>query len=674
MSRVIIPGSPWAPVLERMELLPVSSGNLGLGFYDNLQLVDYMVNTTVQTQAGAGLGTWSIFNTGAALNFTVNPSVTRMMVYRPLNTSRDDLRVSLSGSCTPFTVDVVGVAPDPMWNIPQTIALNGCTNVSITRVNVSGRTQNPGVDGIRLLGNAVAVNPGTYHTADMMEHFYGRAGEIANANAQQGRAVRLFDGLFTFPINPAVDSVVLYRNNVTSRDSIRIRTLNCGTSTPQNQVFGNTDPTGIWGHPIVLSNIGDCTTLEISRVIGSGGMPILESITLYQQVPPVLGLGFYDNLELASTFTNSTIAIHPLAGLGTWHRLDTGGSMVFTIDPSIVKRIMVYRPLELSRDDLRVNFTGSCTPFFVDVVGVAPDAMWNIPNSMFVNGCNTVTITRRFIRPDAAGVDGIALLADPLPLGVGTYHTADLVEHIYGRNGEVKNANAQDGRAVRLMDATFTFEIASNVHRLVLYRHNLDPRNPIRIRTQSCSVPGDAQDVQFTSPNVAGVWGSPIIVDNIGTCTRIEITRVIIPGSPWSPVLERMVLLADPQPPLTSGNLYQEYDTGLVYGGVWNATEVTDAPSKRMLFTNALNASVSFTMTGNGFIVYHRAGAGTSNNVEVCVTTGSNTYCTNYSTQNATLIPQFPIGIYGLGNGTHTVTITNKQGGGNLFIDAIRVP
>jgi hypothetical protein len=536
------------------------------------------------------------------------------------------------------------------------------------------------------------VAPGNYHTSDLVRFMNGRNGEVKNSNAQDGRAHRLMDGLFIFDITPTVQTLVLYRHNYNLRDSIRIRTLDAtgGTScTTQTLTFANTDPVGTWGQPVIVTNIGTCTKVEIMRLGGTGAAAwaaVLERITLLPATSTPLTAGHYDNISLASFFTNATLLTNSAAGDGTWHRLDTGGSLTFTVAPSVV-RMMVYRPMDLGRDDLQANMSGAgCTSgsFSVNILGLAPDPMWNIPQAIDLKGCTNIQIIRKFTagKTDSTGIDAIRLLtsADLAPLGPGNYHTSDLVRFMDGRNGEVRNSGAQDGRAHRLMDGNFIFDVTGAVQGLVLYRHNYNLRDNIRIRLldasggTSCSNP---LDLTFSNPNTAGDFGQPIVVTGFGTCTKVHIVRVGGSGAAaWAVIMERMELLVGPQPTLTSGNLYQEYDPGLIYPtGTWTASLDGFASNERTVSSNQLNANVTFTTNANGFIVYHRAFTGTSNNVEVCVQTGSNPpVCTNYSTQSSTLINQFPVGIYGLGSGTHVVTITNKHSGGNLTIDAIRIP
>jgi len=339
--------------------------------------------------------------------------------------------------------------------------------------------------------------------------------------------------------------------------------------------------------------------------------------------------------------------------------------------------------MDLARDNLLVTLSNTClspvTPILVGSLG--PQPLWNQSWTIDLNGCNTVTITKANTpgKLDTTGVDGIRLLGDPAPLSVGSYHTSDLREFMTGRNASVPNSVAQDGLSQRLMDGVFRFTIDQNVDSLILYRHNFNYRDDIRIDTDQCTVLGHAQTgLIFDNLNPTGIWNDPIVVSNIRSCTRVTIQRLQSTGlTAWAAIMERMDLLADPQPTLTSGNLYEEFSTGLSYAGFWEPVSFTDIPSRRIVRTSALNASVTFTVTGNGFIVYHRASSFGTNNVRVCVTTGLNTTnetCTNYSIQSPTPILQYPVGIYGLGNGTHTVTITNNQSGGNLTLDAIRIP
>ncbi|HRF96625.1 MAG TPA: hypothetical protein PLZ51_15565, partial [Aggregatilineales bacterium] len=284
----------------------------------------------------------------------------------------------------------------------------------------------------------------------------------------------------------------------------------------------------------------------------------------------------------------------------------------------------------------------------------------------------TVTISKNNTigKTDSIGVDGIDLLGAETALTIGTYHTKDLVEYFYGRSAQMLDTRAQEGVGQRLLAAgnnIFRFDVAPTVARIVLYRNNYTARDPIRVRT---SIGGSCVPQDFNVVNTGGDadWGFPVVI-NLNGCTHIAFDRVPVASAP---ALERIVLLPAPTPTLTSGNLYEEFDPGLVYTGVWTESALAPAqmaPSHRLLQTSVLNASMSFTVTGNGFIVYHRVASNASNNVEVCVTTGANpTVCTTYSTQNATTIGSFPIGIYGLGSGTHTVTITNKHSGGNLFL------
>lgn len=221
----------------RLDWVEINVNALGLGFYNDTDLRPYLFNTVYSTNPASSGGTWEFFNSvNSRITFTVQPTVQRIMVYRPMNVSRDDLRIAMSGpNCTAFTVDAVGVAADLMWNNPHTIALNGCTNVTITRVFNPARPDDTGVDGIRLIGAPQTLGVGSYHTADLVDLFTGRNGEVKNASAQQGRATRLMDGLFTFKITPDVQRMVLYRHNFQPRNPIRIRVIEC--SNPSHEQY-----------------------------------------------------------------------------------------------------------------------------------------------------------------------------------------------------------------------------------------------------------------------------------------------------------------------------------------------------------------------------------------------------------------------------------------------------
>ncbi|HRF96914.1 MAG TPA: hypothetical protein PLZ51_17020, partial [Aggregatilineales bacterium] len=85
--------------------------------------------------------------------FTVDASVKRMVLFRPIDAVNDNINVQLSGgaSCTPHTVLVDNfVIAFSMWEQPYTVNLDGCTNVVIKRSNA--KTPATGIDHIQLLG------------------------------------------------------------------------------------------------------------------------------------------------------------------------------------------------------------------------------------------------------------------------------------------------------------------------------------------------------------------------------------------------------------------------------------------------------------------------------------------------------------------------------------------
>jgi len=685
-SRVLFTRVPVqaAPAIDRVVLSSeVASGALSIGMYDNLNLSSYFTNAVITPDATTYNGSWHVLPNSASLSFTVAPTVQRMTVFRPINNLRDDLKVDLSGACTPVTrvLDSFVIAAY-MPDQPYTIDLNGCTTVTISKNNTVGRSDIIGIDRIQLHGAVAALPAGEYHTTDLYEYFQGRNGEFDNARANGGIAQRILSTIgdaFAFNVTPDVKTVVLYRDNFSTRDPIRVRTQQCSTPTDAKDYnVVNNGPNSGGFEPTVVTMLS-CTRILFTRVPVQAA-PAIDRLVLLQDLPATLPIGEYDNLELASRFTGSTALGNTDASDGSWHRFDSAASaLTLTVDVS-VKRIVVFRQLDNVRDDLTVTLSGggSCIPGIVTVDSFVIAAfMWNQPYVVNLANCTNVVIRRaNVVNATATGVDRIELLGAETPLGLGTYHTKDLYEYFSGRNALVIDSRAEDGVGQRLLDTTnqsFRFDVAPGVSRVVLYRQNFATRDPLRVRTSiggSC-VP---QDYNVTNDGTDADFGFPIVIDLNG-CTNIRFDRVPIQAAP---ILERIVLLPAPAPTLTSGNLYEEFAPGLVFTGAgWTPSFLSisqSIPSRRLLFSSTLNAAVTFTVTGNGFIVYHRVAPGGSNNVEVCVTTGANTTCTNYSIQSATVIASFPVGIYGLGNGTHTVTITNKQSGGNLFIDAIRIP
>ncbi len=676
-----------APAFDRIILTSqVSGGGLGLGMYDNTQIKNYFNSSAVLTpNVNAMNGSYHVLPGGANLTFSVTAGVQRMMIYRPINGVAADLRVDLSGSCTPISKIINSfVVAIPVWGQGHIVDLGGCTNVTIVRDTTSGRTGTIGIEAIELLGAEPVLVAGEYHTKDLQQYFRGRNGVMPQTRAVDGVAQRLLSttgDAFTFNVPQSVDTVVLYRDNYSVRDPIQVVTSDCtiGGDAKNYQVTNNGADAGAF-EPTVIT-LATCTRLSITRVPIQAA-PAFDRMILIEGLPTNLPIGEYDNLALGSKFTNSTALGNAAASSGSWHRFNAGGQLSFTVDTS-VKRLVVFRPIDNVRDDLRVTLSGGvgCSPKVVVVeTFVIAFFMWNQPYTIDLENCVNVVIQANGTAGKTAsiGVDRIQLLGTEQPLGLGTYHTVDLYEYFRGRNAEFVDSRAQNGIAQRILSVTgdpFSFNVAAGVSRVVLYRHNYSARDPIRVVT---SVGGSCipQDYNVSNIGTESDFGFPIVV-NLQGCSNIAFYRVPIAAAP---VIERIELLPAPQPTLTSGNLYQEYHPGLVYTGAWQGSESNLAfgqsvPSHRLISTSAFNASVSFNMTGNGFIIYHRAFTGTSNNVEVCVTTGSNpAVCTNYSTQSATLIPSFPVGIYGLGSGTHTVTITNKHSGGNLVIDAIRIP
>jgi len=680
------------PLMERLTLVGANTGALAAGEYDNLDLLGYFTNASlIWNFNNASENLSHQMNTGGALNFTVNPAVTHMVLHRIVdggaNPVRDDYRVSMSGpGCTSgsFFVDVSGNAPDLRW-YGQSIDLRGCQTVNIVPRFIAGRAPN-GLDRIELL-TATDMAPltiGTYHTNDLVRFMDGRNGRVNIAAAQDSRAHRLLSGTFTFNVAASVRTVILYRHDFTPRDPLQMRTLQCGNpSNERTYVFQNTDDTGTaYSAPMVIADLLGCTRVEVTRFNPSWSVPLMERLVLLGDNSGPLAPGMYDNFDLLNFFTNATLLNNfnnPSQGVS--HRIDAGGAMNFTVTPSVTHMVL-YRIVDGGanpvRDDYRVSMSGpGCTSgnFFVDVSGSAPDRRW-YGQSIDLRGCQTVNIEPRFIAGRAPnGLDRIELLdaVGMAPLTIGTYHTSDLVRFMDGRNGQVNIAAAQDGRAHRILSGTFTFNVHASVNSLVLYRHNFNLRDAFQIRTLQCGNPSNERTVVFQNTDVTGLaYSAPMVINNLLGCTRVEVTRFNPAGS--VPLLERLELFGTPIV-FSSGNTYQESNPGLTYTGTWT----TQFNSGSLLNYNAsstqLNSSVSFVMTGNGFVIQHRADSTASNNIEVCVQTGANpSVCTSYSIQSATAINVFPVGIYGLGSGTHTVTITNKQSGGRLYIDAIQIP
>ncbi|RMG73465.1 MAG: hypothetical protein D6711_10820, partial [Chloroflexi bacterium] len=135
--------------------------------------------------------------------------------------------------------------------------------------------------------------------------------------------------------------------------------------------------------------------------------------------------------------------------------------------------------------------------------------------------------------------------------------------------------------------------------------------------------------------------------------------------------IEGITLYGTPVP-LDEG-FYQETNPEIRYTGTW-ATFTGSNLSGGAARSGAPNAEINFLVTGNAVTLYHRRDTGVSRNVEFCVipTVGS-PVCTNYNLNGSPLLDQVPITIYGLGEGTHTIRITNKDASYWLVFDAIQV-
>ncbi|HRF96624.1 MAG TPA: hypothetical protein PLZ51_15560, partial [Aggregatilineales bacterium] len=376
-----------APAFDRIVLLSeVASGSLTLGTYDNLQLTNYFTNSVRVNDLTASNGTVNNLPAGSSLIFTVDPSVKRLVIFRPIDTVRDDIKVVTSGggACVPTTkvMDSFVIAAS-MPNQPYTMDLGNCTNVTITKNNTGGRTGVPAIDRIQLLAAEQALGEGTYHPKDLYEYFRGRNGEYPSARAEEGMGMRLLSttgDAFSFNVVAGIKTVILYRDNYSARDPIRVQTSVC--SVPADAKDYNVVATGPDAGPYepILVNLLSCTRISFTRVPVFAA-PVFDRLVLVASLPANLPIGTYDNLDLASYFTGGTLLANTSASDGSWMRLDAGANLTFTVDAS-VERMLVYRQMDVVRDDLRVQLGGGggCVPGIVVLETYVGVPIWNQPH------------------------------------------------------------------------------------------------------------------------------------------------------------------------------------------------------------------------------------------------------------------------------------------------------
>lgn len=131
---------------------------------------------------------------------------------------------------------------------------------------------------------------------------------------------------------------------------------------------------------------------------------------------------------------------------------------------------------------------------------------------------------------------------------------------------------------------------------------------------------------------------------------------------------------------LTTGQIYDDSDAGLVYGpfGLWTSVTARYGPSRgpwnmtehTSIYAGAL---VQMRVEGNALILYQTASTRNSRKAVFCLTTIEGQQCADFSQAGRTTYFT-PIAFYGFGSeATHEIIIENWDYGKSLSIDALQV-
>lgn len=147
-------------------------------------------------------------------------------------------------------------------------------------------------------------------------------------------------------------------------------------------------------------------------------------------------------------------------------------------------------------------------------------------------------------------------------------------------------------------------------------------------------------------------------------------------GSAWAPLGRTFMQVSAGTPAATTGQRAEEDSTAFTFNGAWTTARDASASGGGYTASNTAGSSVTFSVTGNNFVLYRRVDP-TGGYADVTVDGKSFGRLTFYLQETRW---QVPAAIDNLGDGNHTIVLTVSSSqprgstGTNVYFDAVDNP
>ncbi|MEZ4670967.1 MAG: CSLREA domain-containing protein [Anaerolineae bacterium] len=564
--------------------LPTIGGRLSVGTYEDTQ-ESIVYNGSWQTYSGVEASGGSMHYTNdmlASAMFSIDSSVERVVIYRTTHPSYG-----------PMSVYVDGVLANVVPNTSSTMLWRQPFLLTVTPGNhtISLRSQNGGyitLDSLELLPPSAPLGPGYYEETNFSLTYTGNWVTFRVVPGPSGGSLKYtndINGRVSFRVNDAVGRVVIYRALNPSYGPMGIYVDNVLADTVTNYAAAT-----VWAQPYLLTLTPGTHTIEIRNT--SGGYITLDALEL---LPPTqaMSVGQYEETNFNLTYTGSWVNY---IGSGPH-----GGNMRYSNDPTArvtfqidntVGRIVLYRTQHPVYGPMAVYVDGVLRD---TVSNSSSTLVWNQPYVLNVTPGNH-SVELRNASSSYIAIEGLDLLASAAPLGIGSYEETNS-NLTYTGNWQTYSGAGPKGGSMKYTNAVNASVSQRGKHRRA--RHHL-PHTGQRLWAGG-SVRGRRavrDDADQHDVNVGcAVCHQP---DAERQSATIELRNT----SNQYVGFEAFDVTLAPQP-LGIGS-YEETNVNLTYSGNWQTYSGTGPKGGSMKYTNAVNASVSFSVvnTAERVIIY----------------------------------------------------------------------
>ncbi|NLF74479.1 MAG: S8 family serine peptidase, partial [Chloroflexi bacterium] len=489
---------------------------------------------------------------------------------------------------------------------------------------------------------AVALNLGLHQQTSANINYVGIWTQVNNASASGGS--------WRYSSTPGASALF----KVNGYGFTLYRLLNYNRTTMEVcidgacQTINNYSPSLLFQQKYTFSNLGP--GVHQVRIRNTGTIIDLDAIEVLA-APTPLGTGFHQQSHQSIGY------------VGAWNTgtnsAASGGSFAFTNDPNARaifqidgEGLAIYRVTGANRGSMQVCIDGTCQT----VNNYSTTTFWKQPVVFDDLGSGVHDVEIRNQSAAYMDLDVVEVKAARSALPLGTHQQTHTGLWYSGGWTTGTNASASGGSFLfsNNPSAVVSFEITGEG--LILYRTTNTNRGLMEVCIHST-----CQTINNYSPTVQ--WQQPVAFRNLGSGTHL----VQIRNKSNAYIDLDAVQVVGPLAVLPVGT-YQETHTEIAFNGVWTTGTNSNALSGAFKHTNDASASYSFRINGDGFILY-RVKSYNRGPMQVCIDSDP---CQTVNNYNSTMLWKQPAAFYGLGSGTHNVTVRNTTGV-YLDLDAIEV-